>query len=213
MSHKRIAVTAVALVAAIVVAALFVLNGSNRPAHVHLVTAGRPSPAASPTGAASPSPAGVTQPVDQPAAGTVTGFGCTASTIAGAQPVPSALVSAVRTGSHPGYDRFVVEFSSVPGRTSITPQQHATFINSPKGDSVTLAGAAGLLVVIRGADAHTSFGGPVSFKPSGATLLEVRRVEDFEGYVGFGLGLAKSPCYRAFTLTSPYRLVIDVQAG
>jgi hypothetical protein len=78
---------------------------------------------------------------------------------------------------------------------------------------VTLAGAAGLLVVIRGADAHTSCVGPASFRPNGPALLEVRRVEDFEGYVGFAMGLARPSCYRAFTLTTPARLVIDVQVG
>jgi hypothetical protein len=209
MNHTRFAVTATALVAAVVVAGLFVLHGGPRPAAIQVLTAnGRPSQAASPT---TSTPA---QPAVQPVASQLAGFACGATTIAGGQPVPSALITAVRAASHPGYDRLVVEFSTMgPGRISITPQQNATFVNSPRGNSVTIAGRAGLLVVIRGADAHTSYAGPITFKPNGLAIVEVRTVEDFEGQVGFALGLAKSPCYRAFTLSSPTRLVIDVQVG
>jgi hypothetical protein len=42
-------------------------------------------------------------------------------------------------------------------------------------------------------------------------LLELRQVEDFEGTVQWGLGLSKTACYRAFYLTNPARLVIDIQ--
>jgi hypothetical protein len=63
------------------------------------------------------------------------------------------------------------------------------------------------------ADAHTSYSGPNSLEPNGPALVEVRRIEDFEGYVGLGLGLTQPSCYRAFMLTSPTRLVIDVQVG
>ena len=37
------------------------------------------------------------------------------------------------------------------------------------------------------------------------------QMEDFEGVVQWGLGLSKLACYRAFFLTNPTRLVIDVQ--
>jgi len=46
-----------------------------------------------------------------------------------------------------------------------------------------------------------------------ATLVEVRSVEDFEGTVQLALGINGSVCYRAFILTNPTRLVIDVQAA
>ena len=45
------------------------------------------------------------------------------------------------------------------------------------------------------------------------TLVEVRSVEDFEGTVQLALGINGSVCYRAFILTNPTRLVIDVQAA
>ena len=202
MSHIRLAVTATALVVAALVAVVFVATGAPRQSAVRVVPADgmtRPSPSAAPA----------SSPQSQPA-----GFVCGASTVLTNASTGSALVSTIRTGSHPGYDRLVVEFASgVPGAITITPQQRPTFTNSPRGDAVTLGGSAGLKVVMRDADAHTSYGGPVALKPDGSALVEVRRTEDFEGYVGLGLGLAQPSCDRAFMLTSPTRLVIDVQVG
>jgi len=210
MNHIRLAVTATALVAALAVAAIFVLNGSDRPAAVRILSAdGRPnqsSPAASALPSAAPSAA-----PSQAAPAQAADFVCGSSTVPTTAAGPTALVSAIRTGSHPGYDRLVIEFASgVPGAITITPQPRPTFVNSPRGDSVTLAGSAGLHVVMHDADAHTSYSGSASLQPNGASIVEVRRLEDFEGYVGLGLGVAKSSCYRAFMLASPTRLVIDV---
>jgi len=200
MNHIRLAVTATALVVASVVALVFVANGSSRPSTVRVVPA---------DGVSQPAPHASQAPVVQLAA-----FACGASTVPTQAAGPSALVTAMRTGSHPGYDRFVIEFASgAPGSITISPQAAPTFTGSPRGDSVTLAGTSGLHVVMHDADAHTSFGGSTTLRPNGPVLVEARRIEDFEGYVGIGLGLASAqPCYRAFMLTSPTRLVIDVQA-
>ncbi len=218
MNHIRLIVTATALVVAIAVAAVFVLNGSRGPSAVRLQPAdGRstnpsvssPSPSTAP--AASPSANPTVAPTQPPA---LAGFTCGASTVPVQAVGSMGLIGDIRTGAHAGYDRLVVEFASgLPGTITITPQQKPTFTNSPRGDSVTLAGAVGLHVVMHDADAHTTFGGPVTMRPNGPALVEVRRLEDFEGYVGLGLGLAKSNCYRAFMLTSPARLVIDVQVA
>ena len=43
--------------------------------------------------------------------------------------------------------------------------------------------------------------------------IEVKRLEDFEGVVQLGLGVNGSGCYRAFFLTNPDRLVIDLQGA
>lgn len=202
MNHIRLAVTATALVVASLVALVFVANGSPRQSAVRVVPADgatRPSPSTAPA-------------ISAPAQ--LAGFTCSASTVPTSPAGGDGLISALRTGSHPGYDRLVVEFASgAPGAISITPQQRPTFTNSPRGDAVTLAGAAGLSVVMYDADAHTSYGGPVTLKPNGSALVEVRRIEDFEGYVGLGLGLTQPSCYRAFMLTSPTRLVVDVQVS
>ena len=86
-------------------------------------------------------------------------------------------------------------------------------MTSPKGDQVTLAGKNGILVVVHGADLHTAYSGSTDIKTGYATLVEVRQVEDFEGVVQLALGVSGATCYRAFILTNPTRLVIDIQAA
>ena len=122
--------------------------------------------------------------------------------------------SRVRTGTHSSYDRITIEFQNgQPSSIELGPQSSSTFTNSPRGDNVTLAGSAGLLVVIQGADEHTAYSGSTDFKTNYPVLLEARQMEDFEGVVQWGLGLSKSACYRAFFLTNPTRLVIDIQSS
>ncbi|HVS49389.1 MAG TPA: hypothetical protein VHJ99_10835, partial [Candidatus Dormibacteraeota bacterium] len=70
----------------------------------------------------------------------------------------------------------------------------------------------GILVIIHGADLHTSYSGSTDIKTGDASLVEVRQVEDFEGVVQLGLGVSGATCYRVFTLANPIRLVIDIQA-
>jgi hypothetical protein len=201
MNHIRLAVTATALVVALAFAGIFVLNGSGGPHPVRALQADGRSPS-------QPSPSADAAQVQ------LAGFTCGGSSVPVNAVGPAGLIATMRTGSHPGYDRLAVEFASgEPGSITITPQPQPTFTNSPRGNFVTLAGAAGLHVVMRNADAHTSFGGPIVLQPNGRGLVEVRRIEDFEGYVGLGLGLAKSSCYRAFMLSNPTRLVIDVQVA
>jgi hypothetical protein len=107
-----------------------------------------------------------------------------------------------------------VEFKNgQPTRIELRTQAGTGFTTSPKGDQVTLAGRNGILVVIHGADLHTSYTGSTDIKTGYATLVEVRQVEDFEGVVQLALGINGAPCYRAFMLTNPDRLVIDIQAG
>ena len=128
---------------------------------------------------------------------------------------PVAFISALLTGSHGTYDRVTIEFgNTVPGEVAITaPVSGATFTTSPRGESVRLKGTSGILVTMRGADLHTTYGGSTDLVPGYPTLAEVRRVQDFEGVVQLGLGVNGSGCYRAFWLTGPDRLVIDVQAA
>jgi len=141
-------------------------------------------------------------------------FSCGSSTLSAQSSPVTAFINGVRTGSHLGYDRVVIQFGNgQPSSVSLQPQTGTTFTNSPRGDAVTLSGHAGLRVLIRGADAHTSYAGPYDFKTNGPALMELRRLEDFEGQVQWGLGLARSACHRSFILTNPTRLVIDIQGA
>ena len=205
-----IAGLAAALIAAIVIG-VFVVSNFNR----HL-TSGVPGalPSASPSASAiAKTPSFTPAPVQTPPDSNLPPFVCGSNTtITSQNPQLSAYIDAVRTGTHAGYDRITIEFQNgQPASVELRPQNSATFTTSPKGEVVTLAGSAGLLVVMRGADEHTAYSGATDFKTNYPVLLEARQMEDFEGIVQWGLGLSKSACYRAFFLNNPTRLVIDIQ--
>jgi hypothetical protein len=203
-----IAGLAAAVIAAIVIGVLVVANPLNhRPTAVVPGAGSSPTPAVS----ASPSPG----PSASPTPDTNLPFVCTSGSIGGgSQPPLSAFIDALRSGTHPGYDRLTVEFQNGPPvNVDLRIQTGTTFTNSPRGDQVTLAGSNGILVVIQGADLHTSYSGPTDLKTGYTALVEVRQVEDFEGTVQLALGVSGAACYRAFFLANPVRLVIDVQAG
>jgi len=204
-----IAGLAAALIAAIVIG-VFVVSNFNR--HLTSVVPGA-LPSASPTASASASPGVTSTPVQTPPDSSLPPFVCSSSTsIASQNAALSAYIDAVRTGTHSGYDRITIEFQDgPPASIELRPQSNSTFTTSPKGEVVTLAGSAGLLVVMRGADEHTAYSGATDFKTNYPVLLEARQMEDFEGIVQWGLGLSKSACYRAFFLNNPTRLVIDIQ--
>lgn len=195
---------AAVLIALIVVGVLVVTN-LNR----HLSGVGPALTSPSPSAGPSPSPA------QTPPDSTLPPFVCASvATLNGTQPPAVAFVDAVRTGTHSGYDRVTIEFKNgEPGSVEVDPKSGTTFISGASGQPIAVAGSAGLLVIIRGSDEHTNYTGPTDLKPNYAVLLELRQVEDFEGTVQWGFGLAKSACYRVFFLTSPARLVIDIQNG
>jgi len=167
--------------------------------------------AATPSAPASAAPASAEELAAAPVAN-VTPFTCGASKLSVATAPAMANINAVRTGSHAGYDRLVVQFSGrQPGSIEIKPQSTATFLGAPSGQPTRVAGALGLKVVLNVADMHTAYSGPRVFKTDYAGLRETRVIEDFEGFVSLGLGVNGSNCYRAFVLSNPTRLVIDVQ--
>ena len=201
-----IAYLAAAAIALLLIGVLFVANPLNRR------QPGPVSPASSPSATPSSSPAPSPNPTPSPNA---TPFVCTAGAPAtAANPPAVAFIDRVQTGSHAGYDRLTIEFSNgQPSSIEIMPQSGTTFTKSPSGQSVTLAGQAGIQVIIHGSDAHTAYSGPLDITNAYPALVEVRELEDFEGTTQWGLGLAKTACYRAFMLTNPDRLVIDIQVG
>jgi hypothetical protein len=196
-----IAGVAAAVMATLIVGILFVANPLHRPSTSHgpgpVVTT--PEPSASP----STTPASATP------------FVCASGAPINASSAPAVTyIDALRTGTHAGYDRLTVEFQNgQPSSIELRPQSGTNFTQGASGQTVTLAGKNGLLVVIHGSDLHTSYSGSTDIKTGYGTLVEVRSVEDFEGTVQLALGINGSVCYRAFILTSPTRLVIDVQAA
>jgi hypothetical protein len=204
-----IAGVAAAVIAAVVIGVLFVANPLNRPANsVGTGVGSSPTPSASALPSASPD---ATPTPDS----SLPPFVCASMTpITSGQAPAVAFIDGIRTGMHPGYDRLTVQFQNgQPASIEVRTQSGTTFMNSPKGDQVTLMGQNGLLVIIHGADLHTSYSGSTDIKTGYATLVEVRRVEDFEGVVQLAIGVSGAACYRAFILTNPGRLVIDIQSG
>ncbi len=199
-----IAGLAAALIAAIVVGLLVVANLNRNTTGQVPGAVATPSPSAGQS--ASPTPDS-----------TLPAFTCDAftdfvakSTVPASPPV--AFVDAVRLGTHAGYDRITIEFNNTnPSQVDVATQSNAIFTQYASGQQVTLEGRAGVLVTMHGADEHTDYGGPLDYKTGYPVLLEVRQVQDFEGTVQWGFGLSKAACYRAFFLTNPIRLVIDIQ--
>jgi hypothetical protein len=122
-----------------------------------------------------------------------------------------ANVVAVRAAAQDGFDRWVLEFDGpVPGYT-ITRQANASFTEDASGRSVTLDGAAG--VMLRLEPASSGAQAPRAMSPRETELRDLRQVGDFEGVVHWAAGLAAPACMHVSTLDGPSRLVIDFKTG
>jgi hypothetical protein len=127
---------------------------------------------------------------------------------------PVVSISQLRTGTHGDYDRVTIEFANgMPTRTEVVQVSGTTFTQSPSGMQVTLKGRNAVLVTMDGVDLHTSYQGSTDIVTGYGALVELRRVQDFEGTVQLALGVNGTGCYRAFFLANPNRLVIDVPTG
>jgi hypothetical protein len=198
--------------AAVAVGVMFATN-ANRPQPTGVLPVGAVTSPSAASGTPAPSPAPTASP-EAVVAATQSGFTCASSTLTAKTPPSTAFVDALRAGSNAGYDRVTVQFNSgQPGSISIRPQAGTTFNQSPSGQAMKLAGLHGVLVIIRGADAHTAYSGTRDIKTSFPSLAEVRVLEDFEGQVSLGLGVTQTACYRAVVLANPTRLVIDVKSS
>jgi hypothetical protein len=184
------------------------------------VAASSPSPALS----ASPSPVAEVNPAASPAASPdlasplpvadLPPFKC-ADQSGNGWPGPGTAkpITEVRTGQQTGYDRFVLQFSTaVPGYT-VKRQSSPSVTTDPKGESVNLAGSAALIVSLNPASSYGSYSGSTDIKTGFTMLREARQIGDFEAVNSWGLGLSSGACFRAFTLSSPARLVVDVQSS
>ena len=113
-----------------------------------------------------------------------------------------------------GFDRLVLQFDSKVPSYTVKRQAKPLFKNGASGQTIALSGAAGVLVQIQSATASGSYTGATDMAHSDyQVLIEAKLVEDFEGYLSWGLGLTKPACFRAFTLADPPRLVIDFKTA
>ena len=122
-------------------------------------------------------------------------------------------LTAIHPGEHATYDRVVFQFTGdVPGyQVSYVPRVY----HDASGRPVWLAGQAYLRVVFHDGsefllNGQRSYHGPNTLSPYFPALRQIKLAGDFEGYLSFGIGLGKRTGFRAFTLTHPNRVVIDV---
>jgi hypothetical protein len=137
----------------------------------------------------------------------------TAPVTAGPTGTGLPILVGVRVGRHADYDRTVFDFT---GGTPGYRVEYAPLYTEGKGDLVRLEGAATLSVHFHPAYAHNPETGAGTvdlgqvLTPRFPTLRQVKFGGDFEGYVSAGLGVADRVGFRVFTLTNPYRVVVDV---
>jgi hypothetical protein len=129
-------------------------------------------------------------------------------------PQDTPMLVAVRTGSHDGYDRLVLQFRNGLPNWRVN---YVAKVASESGETVPLEGAAFLYVDTHPASGHQgsapfkeTYTGPHTLTPRYPMLRQVAWVDDFEGHVGFGLGLRRRTGFRVLELRDPARLAIDV---
>ena len=138
--------------------------------------------------------------------------------VAPASAAEQPLLIGVRAAHNPGFDRVVFEFSG--GLPSSTPDTGyvggPALIGDPSGRPVYVAGRYILQFTMRGVRGHTENGTDTSPNRTAFALpnvLTVVQSGDFEGVVTYGIGVASRQSFRVFTLSSPPRVVVDIDTA
>ena len=111
---------------------------------------------------------------------------------------------------HSSFDRVVIRGRLATPDYSVA---YASQIVQPSGLPLSLEGTARLRVDVRPARGHSAGGTsllPAVLTPHCPSLRQVKRAEDFEGVVVLGLGIRGTKPFRAFRLTRPTRIVVDI---
>lgn len=125
----------------------------------------------------------------------------------GAHGVSPNVVTAVTVGHHPDFDRVVFTLSNA------VPPFDVAYVSQvrhdPSDQPVTLLGSAFLTVVLHGTSGdHASVQSTIT--PGFPMLKQVKGAGDFEAVTSYGIGAASRSGFRAFVLTGPSRLVVDL---
>jgi hypothetical protein len=159
------------------------------------------SPPAEPTPSPSPTPSPIASPSPSPSSlACLPQQGGTSS---------RATITDVRVGSHPGYDRLVVEFSGGLPPYKLVAQDPSTFVGPYSGKPVSVTGSAGIHLFIYNMDIPPSYQHGTNLRPGYSVLKQVVVMAVFEGQADIALGLGAATCPSASTLSNPFRLVID----
>ncbi len=116
------------------------------------------------------------------------------------------VVSTVRVGHHPGFDRLVFTFAGpLPGYSvAYVPQ----VTRDGSGLPLTLPGSSYVLVTLR-PTSTTTHSPQQPITPHFPMLRQVAGAGDFEAVASYGVGLTSRSGMRVSTLTGPNRLVVD----
>ncbi|MEU4727251.1 hypothetical protein [Streptomyces sp. NPDC023588] len=140
-------------------------------------------------------------------------FAAPASAAAPSTTTRTPLVVNARWAGHPAYDRIVIDLRAFVPTVTVTPVPQLRYDGS--GAPVPLAGKHFLEIRLNPAAAHDEAGrsvylGPKLQKINLVKLKGIALTGDYEGYVTFGAAFDTLPYYRAFSLHSPERLVVDI---
>jgi hypothetical protein len=121
-----------------------------------------------------------------------------------------ATVTDLRVGSHPGYDRLVVQFDRAVPHYALTLNPTAIrFTGSASGLPIQLRGDYGLRLQLNNIDIPNRYPHGTDLVLGSSTLLEVRLIGDYEGTVDVAVGVAREVCPTITLLDAPPRLVLD----
>ncbi|HEV7212030.1 MAG TPA: GerMN domain-containing protein [Blastococcus sp.] len=134
--------------------------------------------------------------------------------VAHAAPATPTLVG-IRAAHHPTFDRIVFDF-----RNGVPAGHQAQYVTQLTGDAsglpVPVAGRAVLRIRFSPAQAHDAAGhvtAPARVAFGLPNMLMTVRSGDFEAVTTYGIGLAARQPFHVFTLSSPPRVVVDVNAA
>jgi hypothetical protein len=211
---------AVAAVAAVVVLAVVIglSVGSGGP----LVGGLGPSPTASAPASVEPSTEPSTEPSVEPSvepsAGVEPPFTCDLpiTLVAAGSDFHPLITQDIRVGTHDGYDRIVFEYDGGTPNLEIDVAQ-PPYVRDPSGLALTVAGSPVYRITLTGAtkyDTETGeqpYQGSTNFEPGYAQIVQFVEFGDFEATHNWYVGVNGGECLRAFVLTDPSRIVIDIQ--
>jgi hypothetical protein len=131
--------------------------------------------------------------------------------------IARANITDVRTGTHEGFDRVVLEFAGGFPEASLD-RAEPPFTHDATGAPVDVQGESFLRLIMRGGTKQTeegtsSYDGPTEFEPNDPALVHLVEGGDFEAQSTWYFGLTAESCVRVLTLTDDdrARLVIDIE--
>jgi hypothetical protein len=196
------------------IAALLVLAACAPSASSPAPSTSEPSP--SPTAESTGTPDATPTDSDAPPSGAEE-FVCNQA-FDGEGNIDIAHLADVSVDTQPGFDRIVFEFIEDGTPAYRIEPAAPPFVQDPSGQPMTVNGSDFLLIALHGGtkvadDGSLAYTGPTEFEPDFPQLVHLIERGDFEAVSSWYIGMADSPegCFRAFELSDPSRIVIDVE--